>query len=130
EAEIDLNGSKIKVAVVYSMKEAKKICEEIKNHNSPYTFIEIMACPGGCINGGGQSLVDKSHSHIALNDLLKLRASTLYIEDAKNSLRKSHENPLIQSLYQNFLHEAGSPIAHSLLHTHYHHKEKFNYYPE
>jgi len=130
EADIDLNGTKIKVAVVYSMKEAKKICEDIKNHTSPYTFIEVMACPGGCINGGGQSIIDKSHKHIPLQDLLKLRASTLYIEDSKNVLRKSHENPLVQSLYQNFLQEAGSPIAHFLLHTHYHPRDKYNYYPE
>jgi NADP-reducing hydrogenase subunit HndD len=130
EAQIDLNGTPIKIAVVYSMKEAQKICEDIKNKVSPYTFIEIMACPGGCINGGGQSIIDKSHSHIPLQEVLKLRASTLYMEDSENQLRKSHENPLVQSLYQNFLIEAGSPIAHSLLHTHYHQRDKYNYYPE
>ena len=130
ESEVDLNGTKLKVAVVYSMKEASKICEDIKHKQSPYAFIEIMACPGGCINGGGQSIIDKSHNHIPLQELLKLRASTLYIEDQKNQLRKSHENPLIQSLYENYLIEAGSPIAHSLLHTHYQKRDRFNYYPE
>lgn len=130
ESEVDLNGTKLKVAVVYSMKEASKICDDIKHKQSPYAFIEIMACPGGCINGGGQSIIDKSHNHIPLQELLKLRASTLYIEDQKNQLRKSHENPLIQSLYENYLIEAGSPIAHSLLHTHYQKRDRFNYYPE
>lgn len=130
EADIDLNGTLVKVAVVYSMKEAKKICEDIKNNVSPYTFIEIMACPGGCINGGGQSIVDKSHTHINLDQLLKLRAQALYTEDLNNPLRKSHENPLIKSLYDNYLIEAGSSLAHALLHTHYHMKEKYNYYPE
>jgi iron only hydrogenase large subunit-like protein len=128
EAQIDFNGEKIKVAAVYSMKEAQKICEDIKLSRSPYTFIEIMACPGGCINGGGQSIIDKSHKHIALNELLRLRASTLYSEDLRNTIRKSNENPLIKDLYQNFLIEAGSPIAHSLLHTHYQKRERFNYF--
>lgn len=128
EAQIDFNGENIKVAAVYSMKEAQKICEDIKLSRSPYTFIEIMACPGGCINGGGQSIIDKSHKHIALNELLKLRASTLYSEDLRNTIRKSNENPLIKDLYQNFLIEAGSPIAHSLLHTHYQKRERFNYF--
>lgn len=130
EAEVDLDGTKIKVAVVYSMKEAHKICEDIKNNKSPYTFIEIMACPGGCINGGGQSIIDKSHTHIPLQELLKLRASTLYAEDQQNAIRKSHDNPLIKNLYKNFLIEAGSPNAHSLLHTHYQKRERFNYFPE
>lgn len=130
EAELDLNGTKVKVAVVYSMKEAKKVCEDIKNNKSPYTFIEIMACPGGCINGGGQSIIDRSHAHIKLEDLLKQRAQALYSEDRDNTLRKSHENPLVLSLYEHFLGEAGSPLAHDLLHTHYHMKEKYHYYPE
>jgi len=130
EAELDLNGTLVKVAVVYSMKEAKQVCEAIKNHTSPYTFIEIMACPGGCINGGGQSIIDKSHAHISKDDLMKLRAQALYIEDRFNPLRKSHDNPLIKSLYMNFLGNAGGPLAHELLHTHYNMKEKYNYYPE
>jgi NADP-reducing hydrogenase subunit HndD len=130
EAELDLNGAKVKVAVVYSMKEAKQVCEAIKNHTSPYTFIEIMACPGGCINGGGQSIIDKSHSHISKDDLMKLRAQALYTEDRYNSLRKSHDNPMIKALYMNFLGNAGGPLAHELLHTHYTMKEKYNYYPE
>ena len=130
EAELNLNGLSVKVAVVYSMKEARKVCEDIKNNVSPYTFIEIMACPGGCINGGGQSIIDKSHNHISLDELLKLRAQALYTEDNNNPIRKSHDNPLIKSLYDNFLGEAGSALAHDLLHTHYSMKEKYNYYPE
>ena len=117
EAEYNVNGLKIKVAVVSGLKNARAICEKVKNGEVDYQFIEIMACPGGCVNGGGQPFVDAfTRSDI---DYKSLRASGLYKTDEKMTSRKSHENKAIKELYQTFLGEVGGEKAHELLHTHY-----------
>jgi NADP-reducing hydrogenase subunit HndD len=118
EAAIDVNGTIIKVAAVSTMKAAQHLLKQIQDGNSPYAFIEIMACPGGCINGGGQSIYPRNHD-IKSEDVIRLRAKALYDEDQDNTLRTSHMNPDIQNLYLDFLQEPGSKIAHQHLHTHY-----------
>lgn len=113
EAEVDLAGTKVKVAVANSLGNARKIMDEIKAGTSPYHFIEVMCCPGGCIGGGGQPIP----STIAKR---KERIDAIYAEDAGLPIRKSHENPEIKVLYEDFLHEPLGHKSHELLHTHYH----------
>lgn len=126
EAEVTINGQQVKVAVVHSMVMAKPLLEDIKANKSPYAFIEIMGCPGGCINGGGQSIINASiRNGFKAIDWKKERAKALYDEDVSRPKRKSHENKQIQELYKNFLGEPNSHIAHELLHTHYHKKDRF-----
>lgn len=121
EAELTIDGKVIKVAAVSTMKAAQHILSQISEGTSPYTFIEIMACPGGCINGGGQSIYPRNHD-LKMEDVIKLRAKALYDEDEDNHLRTSHNNPDILNLYKDFLGKPGSKLAHELLHTHYHAK--------
>ena len=132
EASLDINGTTIKVAVTSGMKNAKKLLDEIKAGKSPYTFIEIMCCPGGCINGGGQPFVKPLFLPNEDDDILDTykakRASVLYREDEKQVVRQSHNNKDIQALYKNFLGKPGSELAEELLHTSYEaNREK---YPE
>ena len=112
EAEIDLNGIQLKVAVAHTLSNARTLLEQIENGTSPYTFIEVMTCPGGCLGGGGQPI--PTDEEIRLK-----RAESIYLEDKHKPLRKSHENPEIQYLYQHFLQRPLSEQAHHLLHTHY-----------
>ena len=112
EAEIDLEGTKIKVAVAHTLKNARIILEQIEDGTSPYTFIEVMTCPGGCLGGGGQPIPTNY-------DIRKKRAESIYYEDAHKSIRKSHENPEIKALYKNFLKEPLGEKSHHLLHTKY-----------
>ena len=99
------------------MKSAKVLLDAIRAGTSKYHFIEIMGCPGGCINGGGQPIVP---SYIRnFEDYRSMRASALYSNDGKKTIRKSHENESIKKLYRDFLGEPGSEIAHHLLHTKY-----------
>jgi len=112
EAEIDLNGTKIKVAVAHTLKNARIILEQIENGTSPYTFIEVMTCPGGCLGGGGQPMPTNA-------EIRKKRAESIYIEDANKVIRKSHENPEIATLYENFLERPLCEKSHHLLHTTY-----------
>ena len=129
EASLEINGSEIKVAVASGMKNAKVLLDQIKEGNSPYTFIEIMGCPGGCINGGGQPFVKPvflPNEDLNILDTYKQkRAEALYKEDERQALRQSHNNTQIQQLYKEFLGEPNSHKAHELLHTHYHAREKF-----
>jgi NADP-reducing hydrogenase subunit HndD len=125
EANIDINGTIVKVAVVHSMRLAKPLLDEIRAGKSPYHFIEIMGCPGGCVNGGGQSIINANVRNVIGNSFIKVRANALYDEDMSRTFRKSHENVQIQELYTNFLHEPGSHMAHELLHTHYTAKPRF-----
>ncbi len=126
EAEIELNGSKIWIAITSSMQAAKPLLDEVKNGTSKYTFIEVMACPGGCINGGGQSYVSSSiKNNPNVEDYKKLRMKVLYDEDLTKEVRVSLDNKQIQDLYQNFLEKPGSEIAEHLLHTSYSKKDKF-----
>lgn len=126
EAALNIKGTEIKVAVAHSMKLAKPLLDEIRAGTSPYAFIEIMGCPGGCINGGGQSIVSANVRNVLGNEYMKLRAKALYDEDTSRQFRKSHENKQIQALYENFLKEPGGHISHELLHTHYKAKNRFD----
>lgn len=116
EATLKIAGKDVKVAVVHGTKNARVILEKIKN-GEHYDFVEVMACPGGCINGGGQPVVDARTQ--ATCDVKALRAKALYTEDENAKLRKSHENPNIELLYKEFFEKPGSHKAHELLHTHY-----------
>ncbi|HCB93472.1 MAG TPA: ferredoxin [Selenomonas sp.] len=113
EAEVDLGTRKVKVAIVHTLKNARVVMEQVQKGESPYDFIEIMACPGGCIGGGGQPIG-------TTNEIRKKRIEALYKLDKSLPLRKSHENPDIITLYKDFLGEPLSEKAHELLHTHYH----------
>lgn len=129
EADINVNGTILKVAVASGMRNAKVLLDQIKAGTSPYTFIEIMGCPGGCINGGGQPFVKPvflpNEELNILDTYREKRANALYSEDEKQVLRQSHNNKQIQELYKNFLGEPNSHLAHELLHTHYNGREKF-----
>ena len=125
EATVNVNGTDINVAIAHSMKLAKPLLEEIKNGTSKYHFIEIMGCPGGCVNGGGQSIVSAEVRNSGL-DYKAARAKVLYDEDASLPIRKSHENPQIKDLYKDYLGEPNSHKAHELLHTHYVKRNRFN----
>ena len=109
EATIDLDGTPLKVAVAHTLKKA----EELLKHADEYTFIEVMACPGGCIGGGGQPIG-------TTNAVRKKRIQALYELDKSLPLRKSHDNPEIQAIYRDFFGRPLSAKAHKLLHTHYH----------
>ena len=116
EATLTIAGKEVKVAVVHGTANARIILDKIKA-GEHYDFIEIMACPGGCINGGGQPVVDSCTR--AKVDVKALRASALYSEDERATIRKSHENPAIVELYKEFLGEPCGHKSHELLHTHY-----------
>lgn len=128
EAEFELNGQKIKVAVTSGMKGAKVLLDQIREGKSPYTFIEIMGCPGGCINGGGQPYVREVFLPNEDDDIMdtykQKRANALYSEDERQTIRQSHNNPQIKDLYKEFLGEPNSHLAHELLHTSYNKNRK------
>ena len=129
EAEIDIEGTKIWVAVAHGMKNAKVLLDEIREGKSKYAFIEIMGCPGGCIAGGGQPYVKPQFLPNEDSDILKTykekRAAALYSEDERQAVRQSHNNPEIKALYEKFLGEPNSHKAHELLHTTYEAREAF-----
>ena len=116
EAEVIIGNEKIKIAVVHTLAEARKLMEQIKEGNSPYHFIEIMACYGGCIGGGGQPTP-------TIKPTLKKRTQALIKEDENKGIRKSHKNPAALKLYKEYLGKPGSEKAHRLLHTKYHKRE-------
>lgn len=113
EATIDFNGLPIRIGIAHGLGNARKLLEDIKAGKSDFHAIEIMACPGGCIGGGGQPL------HHGDSSILKARQMALYQEDKNKPIRKSHENPFIVKLYKEFLGHPMSEKAHHLLHTHY-----------
>jgi len=123
EADIDIEGTVVKVAVCSGMVNAKVLLDQMRDAKSPYTFIEIMCCPGGCINGGGQPYVKPQFLPNEGLDILdtyrQKRAQALYSEDDRLTLRQSHNNPQIIELYEKFLGEPNSHLAHELLHTTY-----------
>ena len=122
-AEVDMNGQKVKVVVASGLKNAQIIMEEIKSGKADYQFVEIMACPGGCIMGGGQPIrTSKERANI---DIRGKRAAALYSIDEKSTIRKSHENPVVKKIYEEYLGEPGGHKAHELLHTTYEKKEKY-----
>lgn len=126
EATLNIDGLEVKIAVASGMANAKPLLEQIRKGLSPYHFIEIMGCPGGCINGGGQPFVSSTIKNKEGLDVYRIkRASVLYEEDKNLPYRKSHENPQIQELYKNYLEKPNSHLAHELLHTTYAPKEKY-----
>ncbi|MBQ7715056.1 MAG: iron hydrogenase small subunit [Clostridia bacterium] len=130
EAAIDINGTVVNVAIASGMKSAKVLLDEIRAGTSKYQFIEIMGCPGGCINGGGQPIVRPCFLPNEDDDILdtykEKRAKALYSEDERQVLRQSHNNPQIKELYEKFLGEPNSHKAHELLHTTYAGRVGFN----
>ncbi len=123
EATLNIAGTDVKIAVVSGLGNARKLLDAIRAGEADYHFIEIMACPGGCVNGGGQPIVpSKVRAKI---DIKTERAKALYSEDERATIRKSHENPDITLLYKEFFGEPGSHKAHELLHTHYTKRDKF-----
>ena len=123
EASISINGTPINVAVAHGMKNAKILMDEVRAGTSKYQFIEIMGCPGGCINGGGQPYVRSCflpNEDADIGDTYReKRASALYSEDERSTLRQSHKNEQVKALYERFLGEPNSHLAHELLHTSY-----------
>ncbi|HIP92247.1 MAG TPA: 2Fe-2S iron-sulfur cluster binding domain-containing protein [Thermotoga sp.] len=117
EAEIDMNGKKIRVAVANGLANVRKLVEKILAGEVKYNFVEIMACPGGCIGGGGQPYSKDP-------DILVKRAKAIYTIDELKTIRKSHENPAIKKLYEEYLEKPLSHKSHELLHTHYEDRSK------
>ena len=115
-ATINLNGFELKIGIAHGLGNARHLLEDIRNGHNEYHVIEIMACPGGCIGGGGQPL------HHGNSEVLYARANALYREDANKPLRKSHENPYIKTLYEDYLGKPLGEKSETLLHTHYFNK--------
>jgi NADP-reducing hydrogenase subunit HndD len=125
EAKVKLGDIELKAAVAHGLGNARKLLDRIKAGEANYHFVEIMACPGGCVTGGGQPIQPSEvRSWI---DLRKERAKAIYEEDRSLPVRKSHENETVQRLYKEYFGEPGSHKAHELLHTHYTGREN---YPE
>jgi NADP-reducing hydrogenase subunit HndD len=112
-AVIDVDGIKLNIGIAHGLSNARKLLEQVKRGESTFHAIEIMACPGGCIDGGGQPL------HHGNSEIIKARWKAIYEADKNMPIRKSHENPSIQEIYKEFLGQPGSEKAHHLLHTHY-----------
>ncbi|MDR1117594.1 MAG: [FeFe] hydrogenase, group A [Oscillospiraceae bacterium] len=123
EASYDVAGTTVKVAVVSGLANAAKLLNRIKSGEAEYHFIEIMACPGGCVNGGGQPIQPGSVRNFT--DLRTERAAAIYAQDTGMKLRKSHENPLIKQLYDEYLGKPGGHKSHELLHTSYKARPKY-----
>ncbi len=116
-----LEGFTVKVAVTSGLDGANKLLKQVEAGTSPYHFIEIMGCPGGCISGGGQPRPTN-------DDVRKARLEAIYREDEGKELRKSHENPAIINIYEEFLEKPLGHKSHELLHTHYTPRGQFNEY--
>ena len=112
-ATVDFDGLPLRIGIAHGLGNARKLLDEVREGRSQYHAIEIMACPGGCIGGGGQPF------HHGNSEILARRAAAIYSEDERKTIRKSHENPSIIRLYREFLGAPGSHKAHSLLHTEY-----------
>ena len=123
KAAYKLGDIEVKVAVASGTGHAKKLLNAVKNGELDVQFIEIMGCPGGCVNGGGQPIHSMSERNFT--DLQSARAKALYDADANLGVRKAHNNPVIKELYDNYLEKPGSEKAHKLLHTHYRKREKY-----
>lgn len=118
EATVDFEGLPVKIGIAHGLGNARKLLEDVRAGKSQYHAIEIMACPGGCIGGGGQPL------HHGDSSIIQKRFEAIYQEDEGKTIRKSHENPYIIKLYEEFLGKPMSDKAHHLLHTHYVDKSK------
>ena len=113
ETSVKLEDIDLKVAVISSLGNAKKVMDDIRAGVCKYDFVEVMACPGGCIDGGGQPFIR------ANREILRKRMEVLYEGDSNMTIRKSHENPIIKQIYNEFLEYPNSPLAHALLHRGY-----------
>ncbi len=121
EATINLNGKEIKVCAVSGLANAREVLEAIKAGKKQYHFVEIMCCPGGCVNGGGMPYIDyDQYDH---DEVVKARAKALYKNDAKQAIRKSHKNPSIIKIYKDFFEKPNSHKAHEILHRSYKKRE-------
>ena len=123
EATYKVGDLEVHVAVASGLQNAAKVLESVKSGEKNYHFIEIMGCPGGCVNGGGQPVQPASVRNFV--DLKAVRAAALYEADQEMPLRKSHESPVMKMLYSEYLGKPGSPKSHELLHTHYRKRTKF-----
>ena len=123
EATIKMGGMDVNVAIAHGLGNARKLLEAVKAGEKNYHFIEIMACPGGCVTGGGQPIVSaKTYMEV---DVKAERAKALYSEDERATIRQSHKNPDMDVLYKEYFEKPGSHKAHELLHTHYTERSKF-----
>lgn len=120
---VKIGDKEVKAVVAHGLGNAQIVMDEIRSGKADYQFVEIMACPGGCIMGGGQPI--RSSKERATIDIRKLRADCLYSIDEKSTIRKSHENPVVLKIYEEFLGEVGGHKAHELLHTSYVEREKY-----
>ncbi len=123
EATYNIAGNEIRVAAVSGLANARKLLEEVRAGKRDYHFIEVMACPGGCVNGGGQPTQPASVRSFV--NLAAKRAEAIYAEDRSMKVRKSHQNPAVQEVYKDFFGEPGSHKAHEILHTKYVAREKY-----
>jgi NADH-quinone oxidoreductase subunit G len=117
EGEIDIKGTKVRVAVAHGLSNVEHVLNKVreakqKGEELPYHFIEVMACPGGCIGGGGQP-------YGVTDEIRTKRSQGLYSDDEAQAIRCSHENPMIKKIYKDFLEKPLSENSHHLLHTHY-----------
>ena len=103
--------------MAHGLGNARRIMEEIKNGTADYSFVEVMACPGGCIMGGGQPI--KSSKIRMTVDVAGKRAEAMYSIDERSTIRKSHENPVLKQIYKDYIGKPGEHRAHELFHTHY-----------
>ncbi len=123
EATYNIAGHEIRVATVSGLANARRLLDDIRSGKRNYHFIEVMACPGGCVNGGGQPTQPASVRSFV--DLAAKRAAAIYDEDKSLAVRKSHKNPAVQEVYKEFFGEPGSHLAHEVLHTKYVARSKF-----
>ena len=123
KATIQIGDKEVKVAVAHGLGNARKIMEEIKNGTADYQFVEVMACTGGCIMGGGQP-IKNSKTRMTV-DVRAKRAAAMYSIDERSTIRKSHENPILKQIYKEYIGKPGEHKAHELLHTHYEKREEY-----
>ena len=124
KAVVQIGDKKVRVAVAHGLGNARKVSEEIKQGKADYDFLEVMACPGGCVMGGGQPI--KSSKIRREVDVRQKRAKAIYSIDEKSAIRKSHENPVLKQIYKEYIGAPGGHKAHELLHTEYSKKAKYN----
>ena len=117
EASYNVAGMEIKVCAASGLANAKKVMDDIKAGKSEYHFVEIMACPGGCVNGGGQPTQPATVHNFT--DLKAIRGKALYVADENLPVRKSHESEAVKTVYAEYFGEPGSHVAHEVLHTSY-----------
>jgi NADP-reducing hydrogenase subunit HndD len=125
KATLNIAGRDIRICVAHGLKNARIVMEQIKNGTADFDFFEVMSCPGGCVMGGGQPI--KSSKIRREKDIRKLRSDALYSIDEKSTFRKSHDNPVVKGIYEEFFQSPGNETAHKYLHTHYSPKAKYNF---